>query len=68
VLEAGAALYVHRHHLVIGGGVEKGSGSGYELDRISEIGAAIEQAARQRDEGKIRELAQALEDFSGGWQ
>jgi CheY-like chemotaxis protein len=41
----------------------KGSGSGYGLDRITEIGAGIEQAARQRDAGKLRELAQALEDF-----
>jgi HPt (histidine-containing phosphotransfer) domain-containing protein len=41
----------------------KGSGSGYGLDRITEIGAAIEQAARQRDAGKLRELAQELEDF-----
>jgi CheY-like chemotaxis protein len=41
----------------------KGSGSGYGLDRITWIGAEIEQAAGQRDPQRIREKAEALEDF-----
>jgi CheY-like chemotaxis protein len=41
----------------------KGSGSGYGLDRLTEIGAKIEQAAGQQDGTRIREQARALEDF-----
>jgi len=41
----------------------KGSGSGYGLDRITEIGSAIEAAARQRDAILIREQTHALTGF-----
>jgi two-component system sensor histidine kinase/response regulator len=41
----------------------KGSGSGYGLDRITEIGAALEDAARQRDARGVRDQARALEQF-----
>jgi PAS domain S-box-containing protein len=41
----------------------KGSGSGYGLDRITEIGAAIEDAAGKRDVARVREFARTLEDF-----
>jgi PAS domain S-box-containing protein len=41
----------------------KGSGSGYGLDRITEIGAAIEDAARQRQLVRVQELAHTLGDF-----
>jgi len=41
----------------------KGSGSGYRLDRITEIGAVIEDAADKRDLTRLRELARSLEDF-----
>jgi PAS domain S-box-containing protein len=41
----------------------KGSGSGYGLDRITEIGMAIEDAAGKRDADRLRELVRATEDF-----
>jgi hypothetical protein len=41
----------------------KGSGSGYGLDRITEIGAALEDAASQRDARGVRDQARALEQF-----
>jgi PAS domain S-box-containing protein len=41
----------------------KGSGSGYGLDRITEIGAAIEDTAERRDLARVREWALTLEDF-----
>jgi PAS domain S-box-containing protein len=41
----------------------KGSGSGYGLDRITEAGAQIEDAAGQRNASQIRECAQALQNF-----
>jgi len=41
----------------------KGSGSGYGLDRITEIGGEIEQAAGLRDGQRVHVHAQALADF-----
>jgi two-component system sensor histidine kinase/response regulator len=41
----------------------KGSGSGYGLDRLSQIGAALEQAATARDDQAIREESRRLEHF-----
>ena len=41
----------------------KGSGSGYGLDRLSQIGAALEEAALARDDARIREESRRLEDF-----
>jgi len=41
----------------------KGSGSGYGLDRITEIGAALEDAAGKQDTTRIRELLRATESF-----
>ncbi|HJT88957.1 MAG TPA: ATP-binding protein [Bryobacteraceae bacterium] len=41
----------------------KGSGSGYGLDRITEIGAALEDAAGRRDAAAVRVLSLALERF-----
>jgi hypothetical protein len=46
----------------------KGSGAGYGLERLSEIGAAIEEAAAQKDvaqiAGESRKLAEFLEGVS----
>jgi len=46
----------------------KGSGSGYGLDRVSEIGAALEQAAGERNAAIVlernRELADLLDSLS----
>ncbi len=41
----------------------KGSGSGYGFDEISEIGALIEQAAKEKNPSEIRKQACALEDY-----
>jgi two-component system sensor histidine kinase/response regulator len=41
----------------------KGSGAGYGLDRITEIGAALEEAAAQTNPARIRELSGELESF-----
>ena len=38
-----------------------GSGSAYGLERISEIGAGLESAAREQDPRAIRELIRLLE-------
>jgi HPt (histidine-containing phosphotransfer) domain-containing protein len=38
----------------------KGTGSSYECPGVSEIGAALEQAARQQDAAGIRRQADAL--------
>lgn len=38
-----------------------GSGSAYGIDRISEIGASLESAARRQDRDAIRELIRLLE-------
>lgn len=41
----------------------KGTGAGYGFDKISEIGAAIEQAARQDDAETILQLTNELETY-----
>lgn len=41
----------------------KGSGGGYGLDRISEIGKAVEEAAKAQDLDAIRSGIAALQDF-----
>jgi HPt (histidine-containing phosphotransfer) domain-containing protein len=41
----------------------KGDGGGYGFDRISEIGAAIEQAANRRDKPAIDRQLHTLSDY-----
>jgi len=41
----------------------KGDGGGYGFDRISEIGAAMEQAAEQRNHSACREQLAQLEEL-----
>ena len=41
----------------------KGSGSGYGLDRISEIGCALEEAAAARVDERVRSCNRELDDF-----
>lgn len=41
----------------------KGSGGGYGLDRISEIGKALEEAAKAQDLDAIQSGIAALQDF-----
>ena len=41
----------------------KGSGAGYGLDRLSQIGAALEESATALDDARIREASRQLEDF-----
>lgn len=41
----------------------KGSGGGYGFDRITEIGARIEEAAKRSDPEEIRTQLAALQDF-----
>lgn len=41
----------------------KGEGGSYGLARISEIGAAIDVAAKARDLNEVRELARQFADF-----
>ena len=41
----------------------KGDGGGYGFDRISEIGAAMEQEAEQQDHPACKEQLAQLEDF-----
>lgn len=41
----------------------KGSGGGYGFDGITAIGAAMEQAAIEKDSVEIRRQAQALKDY-----
>jgi len=41
----------------------KGSGGGYGFDRITEIGAALEAAARETDSERIRASLQNLADY-----
>ncbi len=40
-----------------------GSGSAYGLDRISELGAALEKTARNKNSDALGELIQQLEAF-----
>ena len=40
-----------------------GSGSAYGLDQISEIGSALEKAAKKRDSEKIGQLIEKLDTF-----
>ncbi|NGZ01485.1 MAG: Hpt domain-containing protein [Nitrospira sp. WS238] len=41
----------------------KGDGGGYGFDRISEIGATMEQAAKQQDHAMVEQQTLALEDY-----
>lgn len=41
----------------------KGIGAGYGFDKITELGAVIEQAGKQQDAGKAQELAQELKQY-----
>ena len=41
----------------------KGSGSGYGLDRVTELGAAIEDAAKRGQAAQLRQLVDALQSF-----
>ena len=41
----------------------KGDGGGYGFDRITEIGATMEQAAKQQDHSMIERQILQLEDF-----
>jgi len=41
----------------------KGSGGGYGFDGITEIGAAMEQAAKMEDEVKVRDQLELLKDY-----
>ena len=41
----------------------KGIGGGYGFDRITELGAAIEQAGKQQDPTKAYELTQELKQY-----
>lgn len=41
----------------------KGSGSGYGFDDISDIGAVIEQDAKEKNPAEIQKQAEALEDY-----
>ena len=57
-LDAGdyADLWRRGHNL-------KGSGAGYGFAFLSEVGAALEAAARNRDAGAVRRAAAALHDY-----
>ncbi len=41
----------------------KGSGGGYGIPRLTEIGAGIEQAAKNQDSGELQRQIAALGDF-----
>lgn len=41
----------------------KGSGGGYGFDRLTEIGAQIEQAAREGDCARVRQAVAAMRDY-----
>ncbi len=43
----------------------KGSGGGYGFDAITEIGAALERAALNRQDEEIRRWTDELEDYLG---
>ena len=43
----------------------KGSGEGYGFSAISEIGAALEQAAKQNNKDDIKRRIDELEDYVG---
>jgi HPt (histidine-containing phosphotransfer) domain-containing protein len=51
-----AAIWRCGHHL-------KGSGAAYGFAFLSEVGAALEAAARDRDAGAVRRGAAALHDY-----
>ena len=44
----------------------KGVGSAYGFDAISEIGASLEQCAKERNSEKVRMLAEAVSDYLEG--
>ncbi|MBP2635147.1 MAG: putative cytosolic protein [Firmicutes bacterium] len=41
----------------------KGIGGGYGFDRITRLGAAIEQAGKLQEADKVRELVQAMKTY-----
>lgn len=41
----------------------KGIGGGYGFETITEVGAALEQAAREKDASRIQELVDRLQDY-----
>lgn len=41
----------------------KGIGGGYGFDRVTKLGAAIEQAGKQKEGDKVRELAQVMKTY-----
>lgn len=43
----------------------KGSGSGYGLDIISDIGASLEKAAKERNSEDIKNLVNELSEYLG---
>ncbi|MEK7845913.1 MAG: Hpt domain-containing protein [Nitrospinota bacterium] len=43
----------------------KGSGSGYGLDTISDIGASLEKAAKERNSEDIKNLVNKLSEYLG---
>ena len=43
----------------------KGSGGGYGFDKITDIGAILEQAAHQQDSHLVKEQLEILEDYLG---
>ena len=49
--------------IVILGHKMKGDGAGYGFDALSEIGAALEQAAKNQDSETIRRYAGELSDY-----
>lgn len=44
----------------------KGSGGGYGFDRLTELGGALEQAAKGREAGILVNLTEALEKYLAG--
>lgn len=43
----------------------KGEGGSFGMDPITQIGSAMEQAAKQKDEAAVRKLVQSLSDYLG---
>lgn len=52
----------HKYLRVYGHGL-KGSGGGYGIPRLTEVGAVIEEAAKRSDAGEVREQLANLEIY-----